>query len=206
MKIRHNIIWQLMVMFALLLGACADTEPALKPLSEDAVILAFGDSITYGTGARKEQSYPSQLESLSGRKVINAGVPGEVSEEGLMRLPRLLEIHQPDLLILCHGGNDILRRGDLAYLQNNLARMVTQAKDRSIPVVLLGVPEFGLLLSSAELYSELARQLDVIYIQDLLPGILKDRHLKSDPIHPNQAGYQRMAETIYQVLKDRGAL
>ena len=93
--------------------------PQIAPLDKDAIILAFGDSLTYGTGAKPDQSYPAQLEGLIKRKIINAGVPGEISSKGLLRLPHLLESHQPDLVILCHGANDILRKMNLEITKSN---------------------------------------------------------------------------------------
>ena len=87
--------------------AGCDPTPKVKALGDDAVILAFGDSLTFGTGASKHKSYPAQLQALISRTVINAGIPVEVSNTGLRRLPALLTRHQPDLVIICHGGNDI---------------------------------------------------------------------------------------------------
>ena len=194
------------IFFLLFLHGCGSDQPQLSRIPDDAVILAFGDSITHGTGAGKETSYPAVLEKLSARRVINAGVPGEISERGLKRLPGLLDQHEPDLLILCHGGNDILRKRSMQQMQSNIREMINLASDRNIPVVLLGVPKFGLFLSAAPEYREIAESMNVLFIEDLLPDVLSDRDLKSDTIHPNAAGYQVMAESIHSVLKSGGVL
>lgn len=93
----------------LVLSACDSDPQQLKQLRPNDVILAFGDSLTLGVGAEAKLSYPAQLSRLLARKVVNAGVSGEVSAEGARRLPDLLDRYEPDLLILCHGGNDLLR-------------------------------------------------------------------------------------------------
>jgi len=199
---RHLQFLLIAVVFAV--TAC-DEAPELPRLNDDAVILAFGDSLTYGKGAGKNQSYPAVLETLLNRKVINAGVSGEVSTHGLRRLPGLLDQHSPELLILCHGGNDILRQMDMAEMANNIRAMIRHAGDRGIPVVMLGVPRPGLFLSSADVYREIAETTDVLFIEDLIPDILGNRSFKSDTVHPNAEGYRHMAEAIYAILREAGA-
>lgn len=187
--------------------ACNKPEPAMNKLPDDAVILAFGDSLTYGTGASAGHDYPSILSQQIGREVVNAGVPGEISQEGLERLPVELDKHQPDLLILTHGGNDILRKIPADQTRENLKAMIAEAKQRHIPVVLLGVPEFGLLfLHSAEIYAALAESEQIPNDLEVLPTILASKELKSDTVHPNDRGYQRLAETIAALLQKQGAL
>lgn len=200
MKIVFNIF------ILVLLTACGSDAPQLSGLSTNDVILAFGDSLTKGVGAKENESYPAVLQSLSGRKVINAGISGEQSTQGLARLPVLLEQYQPKLLILCHGGNDILRKKNLKTMETNIKQMINRAKERNIPVVLLGVPDFGLFLSSYEGYKEVAESTSVIFIEDLISGILSDESLKADSVHPNKDGYRIMAEKIYSVLQQAGAL
>lgn len=189
----------------LLLPAC-DNGQQLSPLRPDAVILAFGDSLTYGTGADRQFSYPVQLERFLGRKVINAGVPGEVSVEGARRLPGLLDQHQPELLLLCHGGNDLLRRLDRQQLRDNLRRMYEAANQRDIQVVLIAVPQLGLLVDDAALYRQLADELQVPLVEDALTDLLSDNRYKSDHIHLNAVGYRKLAEEIAGLLRARGAL
>lgn len=196
--------------FLILLGvlslcACQKTEK-LSPLADDAVILAFGDSLTYGSGAERSESYPAILATLTGRKVINAGVPGEVSEEGRARLPALLEETRPALLILCLGGNDFLRRLDPAQVKENLRAMVQSAKEQGVAVLLVAVPTLGFGLQVPPLYAEVASEAEIPIEGKILAKILGDAKLKSDQIHPNAAGYRKMAEALDKLLRRSQAL
>ena len=134
-------------LFAFLV-ACSSSQPSLSPLAKDAVILAYGDSLTFGTGANSDtESYPAVLAQLTQRRVVNAGIPGEVSSEGLERLTSMLEQHQPDLVVLCHWGNDLIRRLDKRQLQNNLNQMIELIKQHNAQVVMIAVPTIGLGLT-----------------------------------------------------------
>lgn len=189
----------------LLLSACGQ-QAKLPPLAPDAVVLAFGDSLTYGTGANEAESYPAQLARITGRRVVREGVPGEVSATGLARLPAVLDEHQPRLLILCHGGNDFLRRQSKAQAAENLRAMIRLAKDRGIEVLLIGTPEIGFTLTPPEFYAEIANQFGIPYEGDVLTKILRNGELKSDQIHPNAQGYRLMAERVADLLKKAGAI
>jgi lysophospholipase L1-like esterase len=205
LSIRTFIQVSLILCALFTLTACGSSSD-LPRLSSNAVILSFGDSLTRGKGAEDHQSYPAVLQALTKRKVINAGINGEISEHGLNRLPALLDQHSPDLLILCHGGNDILQKRDLNRMGENVRKMISLAAERDIPVVLLGVPRPGLFLSSADIYEEIADTMGVVFIEDLIPDVLSDKSLKSDVAHPNQHGYERIAKSIYDVLQDLGAI
>ncbi|WP_394147235.1 arylesterase [Shewanella atlantica] len=187
-----------------LLSACSG--PKLEPLAVDAEIWAFGDSLTYGKGAPQGQDYPAVLAKLSHRRVINEGVSGETTTQGLERLTHLLEYDSPELLILMEGGNDFLRNHDTGLTKANLAQMIELAQRRAVPVVLVGVPEKGIFLSPAELYSELAETYGVIFIEDELTDLLKTPSMKSDTIHLNAAGYRALAEVIHRRLIEVEAL
>lgn len=202
----NNIRQSLCLLLLLTLAACSDSTPQITHLSDDAVILAFGDSLTHGTGASKSESYPAILENSINRKVINAGVPGELSMQGLKRLPELLEKHQPGLLILCHGGNDILKKHNLAEAEANIRQMIALAKNKNIPVILLGVPKPGLFLRDATLYNNISENTDITFVPNLIAEILSDASMKSDPAHPNKAGYRKMALVLADTLRDSGAL
>jgi lysophospholipase L1-like esterase len=188
-----------------LLASCSD-DAKLPALAADATILAFGDSLTYGTGASRNNAYPAVLERLLDRTVINAGIPGEISSKGLLRLPGLIEKHHPDLIIICHGGNDILRKLDLSITSNNIQRMIDIAKNNDSAVVLIGVPEFGLFLNSAAFYEELSEKNNIPISNDILGDIIANNSLKYDRIHPNSDGYQLLAEDINSLLRRHGAI
>lgn len=203
---RHFVLLLLIFPLLIFIGCGCEQAPQLTPLKTNDVILAFGDSLTYGIGASKEQSYPARLQTLLSRQVVNAGISGEVSATGLKRLPGLLDQHQPRLLILCHGGNDILRRHDLKQTTKNLQQMIELAKSRGTEVVLVGVPQFGLFLSSAPFYEQLAEHNQLPIENDVLGEILKNHTMKADQIHPNGKGYQLLAQRIYALLQTSGAI
>lgn len=202
----HGLIFLLpAVVIVVSLAACS-SEPRLPRLAGNAVILAFGDSLTFGTGAGPSESYPAVLEKLISRRVANAGIPGEVTSEGLSRLPQVLEKEKPSLLLLCHGGNDLLRRLNQQQATYNLRAMIRMAQDRGIPVVLIAVPSPGLSVSPSPIYREIARDLTLPLEEKTLAAVLADGSLKSDYIHPNAAGYRRVAESLATLLKKSGAV
>ncbi len=194
----------LVVALAFSLTACSG--PKLEALSANAVVLAFGDSLTYCTGANENESYPAQLESLIGRRVVRAGVPGEVTAQALERLPAALDEYSPRLLLLCIGGNDFLHRLGKAQAESNVRAMVQLAKGRGIDVLLIGAPEPALLPSPPGFYAALAKDFAIPYEGDVITAVLKDVSLKSDPIHPNARGYRVIAERVAERLKQAGAI
>jgi lysophospholipase L1-like esterase len=199
--------WLAALAVLLVLAACDSGPPKLAKLPADGVVLAFGDSLTHGSGARAEASYPAVLQELIGRRVVRAGVPGEVTARGLARLPGVLRDSAPDLVVLIHGGNDLLQRRSREDTRANLRAMVRLARERGVSVVLIGVPNLGLILGrSAGLYDALAEELDLPYDGAALPAILQQASLKSDTIHPNAQGYRKLAEAVADLLRRSGAI
>ncbi|MEM8844430.1 MAG: arylesterase [Pseudomonadota bacterium] len=185
--------------------SCSET-PTLNYISEDETILAFGDSLTVGVGASDESNYPSTLERLANRNVVNAGISGETTREGLDRLPGVMDDVNPKLVILLEGGNDILRNKSLDQTKQNLAEMINIIQSHGAEVILIGVPEKKLFSSVAPFYTELAQEYNLVFIDELLSDMLRDNQYKSDPIHLNAKGYQKLAEEIHERLAKSGAL
>lgn len=201
----RTLIRLLILSFLALPGGCSQGAQ-LPHQAADGVVLAFGDSITAGTGAGPGESYPDQLGGLTGRKIINAGVPGEVTAEGLLRLPEQLESVKPSLLILCHGGNDLIRRLDQRQAAENLRGMIRLARDRGVAVLLVAVPSPDLSLKPPAFYAEIASEFGIPIESKALGRILGKGSLKSDYIHPNAAGYRQLAEALTALLKKSGAI
>ena len=193
------------ILVVLILLTLPNKSTKMNTLLPHNTILAFGDSLTYGHGAHYDESYPAHLSSLTGHKVINAGINGETSDEGLQRLPKLLEDKSIKLMILCFGGNDILRRQSMDALKNNLKTMIRMAKTKEIDVLLVAVPNIGLFgLAPLELYEEVAKEEKVPLLDGVLANILSQPSLKNDQIHPNALGYKQMADKIYESLVENG--
>lgn len=194
-QINRKWTFLLLIIALVFLQACSDEKQKFE-LTDSAVILAFGDSLTFGTGANPEQSYPAQLAKLTGRTVINAGVPGEISEKALERLPELLNKHHPQLVILCHGGNDLLRKLNVAELESNLGKMVDLIQQSGAEVLLVSVPKPGLSMQASPVYQRIAEAKDVAIEDGIIAKVEAEIEWKSDPIHPNAIGYKKIAEQL----------
>lgn len=197
---RRKVFVTFILFFFVLLFAGCDAGPGIAPLGQDTIVLAFGDSLTYGTGAPAGESYPDVLANLLGRPVINAGIPGEISSAGLRRLPDMLDKHNPTLVILCHGGNDFLRRLDLENTLRNLRAMVELIRAHGADVVLIGVPKLGFGLDIPKFYATIAEEQRIPFERDILLELLGTNSMRSDSIHPNATGYRLMAEAVHKAI------
>jgi len=186
----------------LILNIPSQKSSEMQNLKPHDTILAFGDSLTYGYGANTDESYPVLLSKLSGCKVINAGINGDTSAEGLERLALQLEDESIKLMILCFGGNDILQRLSMDSLKSNLKAMIHLAKAKGIDTVLIAVPNISIFgLSPLGLYQEVADEEDIPLITGVLSDILSTPALKNDQIHPNALGYKQMADRVYEGIR-----
>ena len=181
------------------------SKPQLTSLNSESVILAFGDSLTFGYGVTPAHSYPAVLESLGGVKVINGGVSGETTAEGLLRLPALLEEHKPSIVVLLEGGNDVLQKVPEPQIEANLRRMIELIQSRGAQVVLIGVPEKKIFGSALPLYERLAEQYHVPLEAEIVASLIKRPSMKSDFVHFNEKGYAALAEAIYEIMVEHGA-
>lgn len=173
-------------------------------------MLILGDSLSYGTGANQGEDYPTLLASTTGWQIINAGIPGDTSSDGLARLPALLENHQPKLLIVALGGNDFLQQLPISQTSNNIRAILAKTKAKNITTVLVAIPEFSPIkamvgsLPDHPLYEEIAKETATPLAEEVFSEVLSDNSLKSDQVHPNAAGYKEVATNMLAELKKLG--
>lgn len=205
----NSKILHILLFFSIIsLSACGKkTDVSIHTVDKSAVILAFGDSLTYGYGAKKDESYPAKLESIIGYKVVNAGLNGDTAEGAITRLVEEIEDNKPELVILGLGGNDMLR--SKGNLESNLIKLIEYIKSQNIQVVLLATPEPNVtrnligVLKDAPVYSEVSKKTQTYVIEDIYAKYLSKEKYKSDLIHLNAEGYNLVAEQIASELKDK---
>jgi acyl-CoA thioesterase I len=199
----------LLFVACLALAACSD-KPKEAALPAGSVVLALGDSLTAGAGVRREQAWPALLQHKTGWEVINGGVNGNTSAQGLQRLPHLLEQHHPVLVLVTLGGNDMLRHVPQAETIANLDRILTLIREHGAKAVLLATPKPNLMgavfqhLSPPPFYQQVAEQQQVPLIDNAIAEVLSDPQLKGDQVHPNAEGHALLAEKIYGELQALG--
>jgi lysophospholipase L1-like esterase len=186
------------------LSGCGPS-PQIAALREGAVVVAFGDSLTQGMGAEPSQSYPAVLARLTGLRVVNAGVSGEFSAEGLERLPGVLAAYRPALVVLCHGGNDMLQRRSSSVTEENVSAMVRMIREAGSDVILVGVPQPSLGLKTAALYKNVASAYHIPCEADAVRDILLTPTLRSDHVHMNADGYARLARAVADIIRQSAA-
>ena len=190
---------------AVVLVACdQEPPPLLDPLSAGARVLAFGDSLTHGTGGQG-RSYPEMLAELTGLDVVAAGMPGERSAQALKRFAHVLERTRPRLVILCTGGNDIMKRTD-DQIESNLRKMVDLAQAKGADVVLVSVPRLSIVPMNHSAYARVAAERRLWIEDGVLKRVLHDDRFKSDWAHPNAEGYREIALALADLLGRAGAI
>ncbi len=191
------------------LVACSDA-PQYDPLPPGTVVLAFGDSVTHGTGARDGEDFPTQLAEITGWEVVNAGIPGDTAKRAVNRIDDELARVRPAVAIIELGGNDFLRRRPQSQVKEDLRSIIAASRAAGAIPVLISVPGasvFGAAtgsLSDAPMYAELADEERVLLIEDVFVDVLSDDALRADRIHPNAAGYRAFALGVADALTRAG--
>lgn len=177
-------------------------EPEGGAVRKDLKIIAFGDSLVAGQGATSGKDFVSLVADNLGVEIINAGVGGDTTATGKARLQADVLEQKPDVVILLLGGNDALRRIPEQQTFGNLSQIIDSIEARGAKVLLLGI-RGGLLSDSYKKnFETLAEQKNVAFVPNILEGIFGRGELMADGIHPNDAGYKKIAERVQIQLKN----
>jgi len=172
-----------------------------------AKILVVGDSLSAAYGLAIADGWVALAEdrlTAAGcdAELVNAAISGETSAGGLSRLPRLLKLHQPSVVMIELGGNDGLRGFPPEDLQSNLASMIRLSREAGAKVLLLGIQiptNYGRRYTEAlaGVFPALAEELHVPLVPFFLDGIAQNAALmQSDGIHPNAEAQPLLAEAV----------
>ncbi len=174
-------------------------QPITNYPPKEGPIVAFGDSLVAGVGAREGSDFVTLLSRKINEPIIQAGVSGNTTADGLARVDEVL-LKNPRMVILLLGGNDYLRRISKEETFANIKQLIMRIQERGAVVVLLGV-RGGVLADGYETSFEvLAEETGVIYVEDVLNGIFGNTTLMADGVHPNEKGYALIAEKVYEEI------
>lgn len=163
--------------------------------------VAFGDSLTEGYGANPGADYPANLSKRLGVPIQNLGAAGETSADGLKRIDGV-EALNPRVVLLCFGGNDVLQGMPRNQMFANIGAMIDRLQARGSFVVLIGIRGPSIVGdANAKGFKQLAREKKVKHVANILGGLLSQPSLMTDYVHPNDAGYGKIAERLEKELR-----
>ena len=182
-------------------GSCSWRLDVTNRDSQGTAVICFGDSLTVGVGASPGHDYPSLLAARLGRAVINAGVSGDTTRDAVRRLEADVLARDPRLVIVQFGGNDFLQQLSREETFADLETIVRRIQERGAMVVLVGVQPGLIGDPTRRDYRRIARARGAVFVPNILEGILTTPQLKSDQLHPNDAGYEKIAERIARAVE-----
>ncbi|HRL67479.1 MAG TPA: GDSL-type esterase/lipase family protein [Ottowia sp.] len=193
------------------LAGCGRDKKTAQPVPPGSTVLALGDSLTFGTGASAETSYPTVLAGLTGWNVVNAGVSGDTSAQALARLPALLAEHQPKLVIVSIGGNDFLRKLPESDTRTHVHAICKQSLAAGAQVLLVAVPRATVAAALGQmtdhaLYAEVAKDLKIPLQREAWGEVLAQPDLRADAVHANARGYAQFARSVQSTAAAVGLL
>jgi len=180
--------------FLFMITSCSNN----KQLKIDSIV-CFGDSLTYGYKATEGKSYPYFLQQLTNISVINKGINGNTSQDGLNRIDDILKIKNA-LVIVEFGANDFFQQIPLTVTKKNMEQIIDKLKAAGDTVVLVSTEDTQ-LRNYYNMFKDIAKKKGILFIYGILNEFWNDRILFSDEIHPNSLGYKLIAEKIYKNIK-----
>jgi acyl-CoA thioesterase I len=170
-------------------------------VQKEGPIIAFGDSLVEGVGASRDGGFVTILSERLGTSVINTGRAGDTTELALLRLEKDVLSEEPSAVIILLGGNDSLKKQPIENTFENLKLMIDMIHEAGGAVLLVGISPQIFGSDYTKPFEVLARDTKVSFVPDILDGLLGNNSLMSDPIHPNEMGYEIIADRIEPVLR-----
>lgn len=179
----------------------AEPDTVTNYPSDGTTIVAFGDSLVEGVGATSGNDFVSLLSQRLGEPIVNLGVRGDTTAAALARVDQVIA-QDPKVVIVLLGGNDYLQRIPREDTFANLNQIVSTIHESGAVVVLLGVQGGVLRDGYKSEYQALAASLGTGYVPNVLDGLFGNADLMSDAVHPNDAGYQIIADKVEPVVRE----
>jgi lysophospholipase L1-like esterase len=191
------MLTRLLIVTTVLAGIGVQAEPG-RPA--DVRIVAFGDSLVSGAGSTRGHDFVSELSSRVGVKIINAGRSGATTGAALSRLERAVLSHDPDIAVVLLGGNDLLHFVPVDQRVKNITTIVERLRKADVRVILVGLGPYPIDPFDGALPG-LASRTSSAFVSGVLVGILGNKALMFDLIHPNDAGHRLIADRIAPTLR-----
>jgi len=185
----------------LFLAACGGSNKPKNMGNAGKSIVCFGDSLTEGYGASYDTSYPAVLGTLTDRPVINLGVSGDTSGDGVARMSRIFD-NDPYMVLIQFGGNDFRRHIQPDEVKRNILAIIRGVQAHGAIAAVVDTENSSFMGQYSKAMKEAAKETNSLYIEPILDGILNNRDLKSDQVHPNAEGYRLIALKIFKQIKD----
>ena len=179
---------------------CACTKKPLFHNSKAPDIVAFGDSLTYGLGVSRDNAYPAVLSQLAGREIVNLGVSGNTAQQGAMRMHDIGK-SMPCMVLIEFGGNDLLQNRPMEETRKALEEIIDYVHGLNAMAVIVDTGGNYQMSRYTKMMKKLAKKKRALFIPGIMDGIFSDKSLKSDILHPNEKGYEIIANKVYEALK-----
>lgn len=179
-----------------IVSGCAQ-KAAIQPKLEKTIV-CFGDSLTHGTGASNGETYPYFLQKFTNLTVVNAGVHGDTSQQGLDRIDEIFQF-KPFMVLIEFGANDFFKKIPTAVTKKNIESIVDKIQASGATAVIL-CTEDNQLPELRRMLVEISNDKNAPIVSGILNEIWTDRTLFADDLHPNSAGYKIVAEKVFKAV------
>jgi acyl-CoA thioesterase-1 len=198
--VAHTSLTSCILLGLALAGSVAPACSKTPTSPASVTVVAFGDSLTSGTGVGSGRDYVSLLSNRTGVAIVNAGRSGDTTATALLRLDAAVLSRDPDIVIVFFGGNDLLQGVPVQRRTANITEIVERIRARGAEVMVVGLAS-GFLDPFDGALAGIAVGTSSTLVPAVLDGILGVPNLMSDLVHPNEAGHAVIADRIEPALR-----